>query len=109
MSATMTVTLRTSQASGIATTVPTTRLALGYHAFARLTREHFGAETPTELHIDTSAPDAAELDALDDELRDRAVTVADLASAGRGFVLLTGEGVDGCDVWALCDIPADAD
>ena len=102
--ATVTITLRTSQADGVEATVPPTRLALGYHAFARLTQGRFGAETVTELHIDPQAPDADELDALDDDLRDHAVTVSALVPSGRGYVLLPGEGVDGCDVWALCDI-----
>lgn len=96
----------TISTTGTTQTVDSDRFAIGVHAFERLYRQSDAAEgvaTPEELHITTGYEDSAALDALDDELRDRALTVSSFA-ASRAYVLFPGEGVDGCDVWALCDV-----
>lgn len=87
-------------------TLPADRLAIGAPAFERRFQRAFGpVSIPSELHIVTDGTEEAEtLDAFDDELRDHAVTVEALIASGRGYVLLPGEGVDGCDVWALAEI-----
>lgn len=85
--------------------VPADRLAIGVPAFERRFQRAFGAVAiPSELHITTGQPDSDVLDAFDDELRDHAITVETLVASGRGYVLLPGGGVDGCDVWALATI-----
>lgn len=105
---TATVTIRTTNTDA---TVPANRLALHPAVFARLCAESShpaGLGAIDELHITTTTDDAAELDALDDTLRARAQTVADFA--GRDCVaLFSGEGIDGCDVWARCDVEEIAD
>lgn len=95
----------TITATNTTETIPADRLAIGVPAFERLYGQRYtGQAVPAELHIVESDPDFATLDALDDDLRDRAVTVGQLAASGRGYVLLPGEGVDGCDCWALATI-----
>lgn len=86
--------------------IPADRLAIGVPAFERRFQRAFGAVAiPSELHIVTDGTDEAEaLDAFDSTLRDHAVTVETLVASGRGYVLLPGGGVDGCDVWALATI-----
>lgn len=97
-----TITIATTQTTE---TVPSDRLAIGVHAFERLYGARYrGQAMPSELHIAESDPDFATLDALDDDLRDRAVAAEQLVASGRGYVLLPGEGVDGCDCWALATI-----
>lgn len=87
--------------------LPANRLAVAPAVFARLCREsaacggNLGA--PDQLHITTDSDDAAELDALDDLLRDRAQTVGDFVGA-ECVALFTGQGIDGCDVWARCKV-----
>jgi hypothetical protein len=86
-------------------TIPADRLAIGVPAFERRYQRAFGAVAiPSELHVTMGQPDSDELDAFDDELRAHAVTVETLVASGRGYVLLPGSGVDGCDVWALATI-----
>ena len=103
MTTTATVTIRTTNTTA---TVPANRLALHPAVFARLCAESShpaGLGVLDELHITTTTDDAAELDALDDAFRARAQTVGDFA--GRDCVaLFSGEGIDGCDVWARCDV-----
>lgn len=95
----------TLAATNTTDTLPADRLAIGVPAFERRFQRAFGAVAiPSELHITTGQPDSDELDAFDDELRDHAVTVEALIASGRGYVLLPGGGVDGCDVWALAEI-----
>jgi hypothetical protein len=50
-----------------------------------------------------TAPNASELDALDDLLRARAQTVGEFVGA-ECFALFTGQDIDGCDVWARCKV-----
>lgn len=85
--------------------LPANRLAVAPAVFARLCRESgiAGIDGTDELHITTDSDDAAELDALDDLLRDRAQTVGEFAGA-ECFALFTGQGTDGCDVWARCTV-----
>lgn len=86
-------------------TVADDTIAIGYHAFARLYGERYRGEAlPTELHITEGQPESEEVDALDDDLRAYGVAVSSLVASGRGYVMLKGQGVDGCDVWALADI-----
>lgn len=102
---TTTVTISTT---GTTENVDSERYAIGVHAFERLYRQsdacpRSGAEIPEELHIAAGYEDSDALDALDDELRDRALTVSSF-TASRAYVLFPGQGVDGSDVWALCDV-----
>lgn len=77
--------------------LPANRLAVSTPVFDRLFREHLiTAASCEELHV-TKGDDT--LDALDDDLRDRAQTVGEFVG-GECFALLTGQGIDGCDVWA---------
>lgn len=84
--------------------LPADRMAVSTAVFARLCREAgLRGGSPEELHITSDGDDAATLDALDDELRDRAQTVS--AFEGDECVaLFTGEGIGGCDVWARCSV-----
>jgi hypothetical protein len=82
--------------------VPANRLAVSPAVFDRLCRESedgglagYGAPD-AELHI-LKGDDA--LDALDDLLRDRAQTAGEFVGRD-AWVLLSGEGDGGCDVWA---------
>lgn len=101
MTAAETLTLTLTEC-GMPAVIPADRLALGYHAFRRIWSQETqrpDIECPEELHI---VRGDAELDALDDELRARSLAASQvIPGAGRGYVLLVGEGVDGCDVWAL--------
>ena len=85
--------------------LPANRLAVAPAVFARLAAEAGIAKlgAPDELHITADSDDAAELDALDDSLRDRAQTVGEFVGA-ECFALFVGQGVDGCDVWARCKV-----
>lgn len=89
--------------------IPANRLAVAPAVFARLCREsaacggNLGA--PDQLHITADSDDAAELDALDDDLRDRAQTVGEFVGA-ECVALFPGQGTDGCDVWARCSVEA---
>lgn len=87
--------------------VPANRLAVAPAVFARLCRESAACGgnlgVYDQLHITTDSDDVAELDALDDLLRDRAQTVGEFEGA-ECFALFTGQGVDGCDVWARCKV-----
>ena len=87
--------------------LPANRLAVDPAVFARLCRESgiAGIDGCDELHITAGTDDAAELDALDDLLRDRAQTAGDFIGA-ECFVLLPGQGIDDCDVWARCSVEA---
>ena len=103
MTTTATVTIRTANTT---TAIPANRLALHPAVFARLCAESShpaGLGVLDELHITTKTDDAAELDALDDAFRARAQTVGDFAGHD-AMVLFSGEGIDGCDVWARCDV-----
>ena len=95
----------TIASTGTTETIADDTLAIGCHAFARIYGETYrGAELPQELHITENQPESEEVDAIDDDLRARGIAVSSLAASGRGYVLFVGQGVDGCDVWALCDI-----
>lgn len=80
-------------------------LAVHPAVFARLCAEssHPALGQPDELHITTNTDDAAELDALDDLLRERGRAVADFVGA-ECVALFPRQGVDGCDVWARCRV-----
>lgn len=81
--------------------LPANRLAVSTPVFDRLFREHLVTTASCEeLHV-TKGDDT--LDALDDDLRDRAQTVGEFVGA-ECFALFTGRGIDGCDVWALVTV-----
>ncbi len=101
-----TVTIRTTNTDAA---IPANRHALHPAVFARLCAESThpaGLGSLDELHITTTTDDAAELDALDDTLRARAQTVGDFAGSDC-IALFSGEGIDGCDVWARVTVHAD--
>jgi hypothetical protein len=83
--------------------LPADRMAVNPAVFARLCREAGLRDAHDELHITAYGDDAATLDALDDELRDRAQAVAEF-SGDECVALFTGEGIGGCDVWARCRV-----
>ena len=100
----------TLAATNTSESIPADRLAIGVPAFERRFQRAFGAVAiPSELHVTTGQPDSDEIDAFDDDLRDHSVTVETLVASGRGYVLLPGGGVDGCDVWALATVARVAD
>lgn len=78
--------------TGTTETLPADTLAMGAAAFRSLWGQTFrGEECPEEVHdVDPSG-----------DVLPRAVTVSSIAAGGTGYVLLAGQGVDGCDVWAL--------
>ena len=94
------------RATGTDEYVPANRLAVAPAVFDRLCRESAdeglssGAPGCDELHI-TKGDDA--LDALDDSLRDRAQTVGAF-DGGECWVLLPGQGIDGCDSWGRAKV-----
>ena len=98
------MTIQLSRAS-IEAYVPSDRCAVSTAVFnARLAKplgpEWAGIE---EVAINDTLDSGEELDALDDDLRDRSGSVSDYAGEN-AWVLLTGEGEGGCDVWALATI-----
>ena len=98
----MTTALVTLAATRTSEHVDARRLAVHPAVFARLCAESShpaGLGSLDELHITVNTDDAAELDALDDLLRERGRAVADFVGA-ECVALFSGEGIDGCDVWA---------
>lgn len=102
---TTTAALVTLAATHTSEHLPADRLAVSVETFRRLCRESGIVEmgAPDELHITVGTDDAAELDALDDLLRDRAQTVGEFVG-GECFALFVGQGIDGCDVWARAKV-----
>ena len=92
--------------------VPANRLAVSLPVWRRLCRESavqgIRGASADQLHILTSDEEAEALDALDDELRARAQTVGEFVGA-TCVVLLTSEGIDGCDAWAVAHVDEIAD
>lgn len=88
--------------------VPSDRCAVSPTVFDRLLREHLGAEWAgiEEVSINDTCDSADELDALDDDLRDRSRQLAEFVGES-AWVLLPGAGDSGCDVWALATVEAD--
>ena len=110
MTTTVALALVTVPATGTSEYIPANRLAVAAATFDRLCRESSvewmrgsGAPGNDQLHITTNTEDAAELDALDDVLRDRAQTAGDF-DGGEAWVLFPGGGIDGCDVWARAKV-----
>lgn len=85
--------------------VPSDRCAVSTAVFNSMLAQHLGSEWAgiEEIAIDRCDDDFDALDALDDDLRDRSGPVSDFAGDD-AWVLLTGEGEGGCDVWALATI-----
>ncbi len=88
--------------------VPSDRCAVSPSVFSARLATHLGAEWAgiEEVAIDRCDDSFDALDALDDDLRDRSGPVSDFIGES-AWVLLTGEGDNGCDVWALATVEAD--
>ena len=104
----MTNTDITLDCTGTTATVTGDRMAVAHATFSRICREAGMGDLTAiaQIHIDLADDDFAALDALDDSLRARARAVSDFKGGERVWVLLTGEGAHGCDVWALGSIDA---
>ena len=82
--------------------VDSDRMAVGHATFGNLCRAAGMGDLAvlSQVHIDRADDDFAALDALDDSLRDRARAAGDFAVGERVWLLLPGEGFNGCAVWA---------
>ena len=98
----MTTALVTLAATSTSEHIDANCLAVPPAVFARICAESAhpaGLGSPDELHITVNTDDAAELNALDDLLRERGRAVADFVGA-ECVALFPRQGIDGCDVWA---------
>lgn len=96
-----TVTIRST---GTTETIPADRAAIGASAFRAMWQRAFGGEEcPEELHAVDPTGDSG-VPAFLADVAERAVTLSTVAIGGTGYVLLPGEGVDGSDCWALCEV-----
>lgn len=92
----------TLSSTGTTETLSGDTLAIGAAAFRSLWQRAFGgAECPEEIHDVDPSGDSGIPAFLADDVLPRAVTVSSIAAGGTGYALLAGQGVDGCDVWAL--------
>lgn len=92
----------TISSTGTTETLSGDTLAMGAAAFRSLWGQTFrGEECPEEVHAVDPSGDSGIPAFLADDVLPRAVTVSSIAAGGTGYVLLAGQGVDGCDVWAL--------
>jgi len=98
----MTTSTITLDCTSLTVTVDSDRMAVGHATFGNLCRAAGMGDLAvlSQVHIDRADDDFAALDALDDSLRDRARAAGDFACGERVWVLLPGEGVSGCAVWA---------
>lgn len=88
--------------TGTTETLSGDTLAMGAAAFRSLWGQTFrGEECPEEVHDVDPSGDSGIPAFLADDVLPRAVTVSTIAAGGTGYVLMEGQGVDGCEVWAL--------
>lgn len=88
--------------TGTTETLSGNTLAMGAAAFRSLWGQTFrGEECPDEVHDVDPSGDSGIPAFLADDVLPRAVTVSTIAAGGTGYALMEGQGVDGCDVWAL--------
>ena len=101
------MTIQLSRAS-IEAYVPSDRCAVSTAVFNARLAKHLGSEWAgiEELSINDTLDSGEELDALDDDLRDRSRQVIEFVGES-AWVLLPGAGDNGCDVWALATVEAD--